>query len=630
MLSTPAVMLLAMGMAMLWLLTTADAQPSPAPKGWAAMADELRRRPDLTAPREAVLAAARQVVTTPLVRRVYHYADLGQSRTWLDGRAKFMDGQPRQEWFGLAMSDFGTSGTLLAELPLLAFAYRCTGEEVFRARIVSQLEETATWSPLQRPGWCLCVPAPDPVPADYWDGSWLATGQGIRALADTLELMPAGSVPPELLDKLHGLLRAEIRTIGDDWRLKRGWFRSGGGVPQTNQWVLPTEGLVRACLVLGKDQFPAEYEQGVANLLRSLDVQGRQGEFNEGVGYAMFTVGPMVAAAHAMGVQGDMRALDHSFLRAFPTWAVAHLQPGRYRVNCFDAGGGRTARNDGGTRDLLSTLAVFANSPVAGWALNTLYDGPTNALIGLLARTAPPSAEAPPLFAAYDGPARRVNWRESWADDASGVWVRGGHPLDGHDHFDRGHVNYIARGKPLLIEAGTPGYDNPAIHTLYSTVVGHNVLDVEGLKPRKAPAPITVDRLDAGGGDLVVDPTPGYSGLERWQRHVTWNLSQLTVADHVALPAGKSAAMTLRWHLGTDQPATITGAAGSWSVTWPEGTLTLTSSVPLQVAAEKLPDATVGLGKKDNGWDHMHTCVIVRTATPTTVWEVKTTVVAAP
>ncbi|NLF73894.1 MAG: hypothetical protein GX575_33210 [Candidatus Anammoximicrobium sp.] len=97
-------------------------------------------------------------------------------------------------------------------------------------------------------------------------------------------------MPPELMDMLRTLLCADIKTISDDWKLKRGWFRGGGGVPHTNQWVLPTEGLIRACLVLGKDRFPAEYELGVANLLRALDVQGKQGEFNEGIGYAMFTV----------------------------------------------------------------------------------------------------------------------------------------------------------------------------------------------------------------------------------------------------------------------------------------------------------------------------------------------------
>jgi hypothetical protein len=442
--------------------------------------------------------------------------------------------------------------------------------------------------------------------------------------------MPAGSLPPERVGKLHDLLRAEIKTISEDWKLKRGWFRGGEGRPQTNQWVLPTEGLIRACLVLGKDEFPAEYEMGVANLLRALDVQGTEGEFNEGIGYAMFTVGSMVAAAHAMAVHGDMRALDHPFLRAFPTWAVEHLQPGRYRINCFDAGGAKTGRNDGGARGLFATLALFANSPVANWALNAQYDGPTTDLIGLLAHTLPPSTEAPPLFVCYDGPARRVNWRSSWNDDATGVWVRGGHPLDSHDHFDRGHVNYIVRGKPLLIEAGTPSYDNPSLGTLYDSVVGHNVLDVEGLEPKRAPAPMGVTRLDGDGGDCTVDGVAGYPGLQRWQRHVTWDLSHLTVTDQVTAPAEKPAVMTFRWHLGSDQPATITGEAGDWRVAWPGGALTLSSPSALQVTQERLPDNTVCLGKKDNGWDFLHTCIIVRTAEPQSSWDLTTTVAAAP
>jgi hypothetical protein len=220
--------------------------------------------------------------------------------------------------------------------------------------------------------------------------------------------------------------------------------------------------------------------------------------------------------------------------------------------------------------------------------------------------------------------------RSSWTDDADGVWVRGGHPLDGHDHFDRGHVSYIVRGKPLLIEAGTPGYDNPAIHTLYSTVVGHNVLDVEGLKPRKAPAPLTVSRLDAGGGDLTVDGTACYPGLKHWRRRASWDGSQLTVEDQVAAPADKPLVMLFRWHLGTDQPVKITGEGGNWQVAWPDGTLALTSPVPVTVTQEQLPDNTICLGKKDNGWDFMHTCVVVRSAQSVSSVHLTTTVRGAP
>ena len=296
--------------------------------------------------------------------------------------------------------------------------------------------------------------------------------------------------------------------------------------------VLPTEGLILACLVLGKDRYAAEYELGVANLLRVLDVQGQTGRVQRR--HRLRHVHRQLDAGRSPrdGLAGRFPRSRIFVPRGFPTWAVHHLQPGRFRVNCFDARGARTPRNDSGTRQLLETLAVFARSQAAARSPSTLYDGPTNDLAGLLAGTAtlphvgeslrdsqPVSerpAYVPTCFACYDGPARRVNWRSSWTDDADGVWVRGGHPLDGHDHFDCGHVNYIVRGKPLLIEAGTPGYDNPAIHTRYSTVVGHNLLEVEGIKPRKAPAPLTVSRLDAGGGDLTVDGTACYPGLKHW------------------------------------------------------------------------------------------------------------------
>ncbi|MBI2297913.1 MAG: heparinase II/III family protein [Armatimonadetes bacterium] len=609
-----------------WIPVWCGLAAQPAPAGWAALADQAAQRPDLAEPLHNTVNWARKVTANPIVKRVHRYEDIGRDRSWLDGRAKFMGGQPRQAWFGLAMSDFGATNILLTELPLLAFAYRCTREEPFRARIEAQLRETATWSPLQRPGWQLCVPAPDPVPADYDDGSWLATGQGVRALADTLELLPDGALPADVTAGIHALLRAEIPRIRDDWKLHHGWFRSGDGRPQTNQWVLPTEGLIRACLAEGRERFAAEYELGVANLLRAMDVQGRQGEFNEGIGYAMFTVGSMLAAAHAMAADGDLRALNHPFLSGFPTWAVEHLQPGRFRVNCFDGGGARTPRDDWATRGLLSTLVAFTGSPVARFALNRLYDSPSTDLVGLLTRASTGPEEAPPLFACYDGPARRVNWRESWDDAASGVWIRGGHPLDSHDHFDRGHVNFIAAGQPLLIEAGTPSYDTPGIDRLYQSVAGHNVLEVTGLAATRSPAPITVARLGPEGGDVTVDPTACYPGLERWLRHVVWDKARLAVDDEVAGVPGRPAALLFRWHLGTQAEAEVSGDAGRWTVRWPEGEITLDSSLRVQVTAEKLPDNTVCLGQKDNGWDFLHTCVVVRTAEPAETWRLSTTV----
>jgi len=591
---------------------------------WAVSLDFARDNDALAADRDRLIAKARQVAATAIVRRVYKYEDVGKFRTWLDGRARALEGCPRQVWFALAMSDYGTSRAINSELPLLAAAYRLSGEETFRSRILIQLEETVTWSPLQRPGYTLYTPSAKAVPPDFNDGNWLATGMGVRALADTLEIMPSGSVPDALLEEINLLLTKEIDSIADDWRTKRSWFIRSNN-PRTNQWVLPTEGLIRACLVLGNEKHPEEYELGVRDLLAAMDSQGPKGEFYEGIGYANFTVTSMLHAAHAMAVAGDRRGLDHPFLRRFPAWMAHHLQPGRFRINCFDAGGAKTPTTDGGFRGLLSLFVALTDAPVARWTLNNQFSGTSDDFVGLLARGSAGEIRDPGLLARYES-ATRVNWRSSWADDATGVWVRGGHRLDGHDHFDRGHVNFILRGRPILIEAGTPSYDNPRIHTHYSTVIGHNVLEVPGTVMKKSPASITVHRLDGDGGEVLVNPTAGYTAVERWHRNVTWNESHLDVVDEVVFPADELKKAVFRWHLGTQGDVRIAGNGQQFVVTWEDVEITFESSVPLSAETELLPDNTVNLGERI-GPDHLHRCVLVRTAEPCNAWTLKTSVV---
>ena len=201
-------------------------------------------------------------------------------------------------------------------------------------------------------------------------------------------------------------------------------------------------GLIRACIVLGKENHQEEYELGVGNMLKALDAQGPQGEFYEGIGYANFTVTSMLHAAHAMAAAGDRRAIDHAFLRRFPTWMAHHLQPGRFRVNCFDAGRGEDAADGSGLpRNSVAVPAVDerprrpvdAGTPILRSQRRS--DRPCLPVQPPVPRKNRPSS--PPT--AVPG---RVNWRSGWSDDASGVWIRGGHPLDGHDHHDRGHVNF--------------------------------------------------------------------------------------------------------------------------------------------------------------------------------------------
>lgn len=603
-------------------------EDSPAALSWAVLLDQAQSDPLQEAKRLKLVEQARDAVKLPVIKRAKTLAEVGQNRIWLDGRANALE-EEIKESFALAMSDFAACSTLSTELPLLAAAYRITGETVFVDRVRAQLEEVAGWTPLQRPGWTLYTPG-NRLPQDGKDGNWLATGCGVRAIADTLEIIPEGILPDELKLKVNSLLEKEIAGVVDDWQTQRPWFVRTNN-PVTNQWVLPTEGLVRACLVTGVEKHRDAYDLGVKNLLAALDAHGPQGEFEEGFGYASFTVTSLLHAAHAMAVAGDRRAIDHPFLKNFSTWLVHHFQPGRMVINCFDAGGAYDAAER--VRPLLALLAVCTANPVSRWALAFQVKGPSEDLAGLAAGALPTVTmdAAPPLFGYYER-ATRVNWRSGWDENASGVWVRGGHALDQHDHQDRGHVNFIVRGKPILIEAGTPAYHHPRMMTEYTPGVGHNVLQLgvaavdgtaeagklvclPGWQKAGAVAPIHVDRLDASGGSVVVNGSSGYDGVSHWYRTVDWDASTMLITDEVVLEESDPEIILFRWHLGTEARVSILGDGNAYEVLISSGTrLLLESSTPVTVTQMKLPDNTLaGHGSEDDP-KNVHTCVIVQSA----------------
>jgi hypothetical protein len=599
--------------------------PAAVAPSWAQMLDRAKADPTIRAGCTALANSAREVLEKPIIRRPLRLEDVGQNRTWLDTRARFLEAEIRQQ-FAFAMADFAATRALADELPLLAAAYRLTGEAAFRDRIAAQLREMATWSPLQRPGWSLFAPG-NRLPKGGKDGNWLATGCGVRAITECLSLMPPDWSDQSLTEKLRALLEQEIQSVVDDWARKRTWFIRSRN-PISNQWVLPTEGLVEACPFLGVKEHQAAYDLGVTNLLLALDAHGDQGEFEEGFGYASFTVTAMLHAAQAMAAAGDRRAIDHPFLQNFPTWLVHHLQPGDMIINCFDAGPGCDAAQR--MRPLMSLVLACENSPVANWTLAQQTGGPGSDLPGLIARgrMAAAASEAPALYAGY-GRATRVNWRSSWGKDAAGVWVRGGHPLDQHDHADRGHVNLIWHGRPILIEAGTPDYGNSLMKTYFHSAVGHNVLQLgtefpadpahpdktlplPGWQKEKAIAPIAVRELTAQGGDVTVSCAKGYDDLAHWDRRVRWQADWMKVSDEVVLAGGKTNVISFRWHLGTEAKVSFTQRDRECEVAWSGAKIVLSADAPISVSQASLPDNTLC---NHTGFDepgNRHTCVTVQ------------------
>ncbi|MBC8008921.1 MAG: heparinase II/III family protein [Burkholderiales bacterium] len=545
----------------------------------------------------------------PVYRRQYSYADLGRGRSWIDPRAYNMR-DPHREVFALALSDYNMAGGIAAELPLLASAWVLKAEAPVGRRLLEQLEEVTGWSPLQRAGWSISMSTPLPAR----DGnSWLATGVGVRALADTLEILGDDPLIAKVRPAIVALLEKEARLVADDWREKRPWFVQSQ-MTRNNQWLLPTEGLVRAALVVGKDRLRYEYELGVANLLTALDSMGPNGEFDEGISYSTMTVESALSAARAMAAAGDFRALKHPFLKNYPRWYVHHFQPGRRVINAFDCVGVSGAdRAHGHYRDFLSQLVFMTGSDDAGWAARNLFDpARPEYYITLLAagsggRANPP---APPTFAAYER-ATRVNWRSSWADDATGVWVRGGHKLDIHDHPDRGHVNFILRGRPVFIEQGMIHYGEP-LSPEFAGPGGHNILQLDKRITIKAPAPITVRRLDEQGGEIALEPTKGYRRLRLWRRQVRWDAASLDVKDEVAVREDRTDRMLFTWHTGSDVPVKLSGGGTTWTASWDGVVVTLSADVPIQVTQATRRNGTLQ-AKRGQGDTAEHAALTVAT-----------------
>jgi hypothetical protein len=563
---------------------------------------------------EPLVSAARDLIfdpNRPLMRRAADYADLGRNRTWIDPRALKLRGE-QQEVFALAMSDYDLANKAAGEVPLLAAAYVLSEDPRLGARLLEQLREMTRWSPMQRMGWTKFEPGA-PLPAD--DGnSWLATGMGVRAITDALEILGDDPLIAEVRPALLELLRKEIDHVSRDWADRRPWFVQQRNT-RTNQWMLPTEGLIRACLVIGPSEVPVAYELGVANLFAALDSFGPAGEFDEGLAYATMTVQSALSAARAMAAAGDLRAIAHPFIAKHPSWYVQHFQPARRVINAFDCVGVSVARRDDlDYREHLALLALSTGSPDATWALRTLFDpAEARSPTALLASTIrlPADFTAPAPFAAY-ARATRVNWRSSWADEATGIWVRGGHKEDFHDHNDRGHVNFILRGRPVLIEQGMVHYG----HDHYSRFAGpdgHNLLQLVGRAVTHAAAPLTVRTLAADGGDITVDATAGHRRLERWHRHVKWQADALEVIDEVKVREDRVDQMQFTWHTGAQAPVKLTGTGMHWRAAWSDAVIEIESDQPLVIIQEAAGNATL-LDKKWQSELAPHVKLTVKTA----------------
>jgi len=421
-------------------------------------------------------------------------------------------------------------------------------------------------------------------------------------------------VSPELRDKLHALLQNEVASVRDDFATSRPWYVNS---PVSNQFVLPSVGVVRACIELGKRRGDADYEFGIANLLRALAAQGKDGAHHEGARYGSFTTREILMAARACAQNGDRRLIEHPHLQNFGFWLLHMMQPGNHLVNISDGIdrivqlqneevptvklGSRQSPPGAAILDSLMLWEMATGEPTVRATLArlfpNLYPSALSAEYSTWLEKQPKAQVETAPFASFSS-SPLVAWRSGWDDKADGVWVRGGSPQDSHDHRDRGHVNYIVNGKEALIEAGSTDYaEVMKTPEPYQGGLGHNVLQIgstpAGAQRKGGNVPLTIKKLDAEGGDMTVSPTSEYDPklLKNWTRHVTWNKAGLQVEDAVALSDGVLQPILFRWHLATDAAVDISFANDQKSVrvSWPDGVLTLQADAPLQVTTAQLP-----------------------------------------
>ena len=581
------------------------------------------REPALAVSRSELIAEAKKDAAKPVLRRPHNLQELAAWRVPLkyEARPPHMSELADREWeiFSLSQGDNKAGDLLKTELPRLAAAATLTADAELTGRALGQLEELATWAPLERRGWSLRNTNPR-FSGD--DGAWLGTGWLVRAIVDTVELLPPEKIPASLRGALNQRLAAELAAMKEDWESRRPPYVRGQ-VAFSNQWILPNEAMVRACLHLGVEHHRPAYELGIANLTRSMDAQGAAGEFVEGLRYADLSLESLYAIARATARAGDERLRAHPFLRGFPTWLVHHYQPGGFLINAFDSPGsarGNLARDQG----LLATAALVSGNPHALWALHTRA-GFGHTLDAIFAAQLPADLVNTPTLSADYPKATRLNWRSSWEDEtATGLWLRGGHAADSHDHMDRGHVNFIIGSRALLIEAGTLTYAVPNFPTHMRSVAGHNVLQVGAEPPERLTpavleragqilttshraAPITVERIDEGGGVATVDLSRCYSSVVKWSRCVAWDHRSVTIEDQVELK--QPDIVQFRWHLGVPTKAPNTIDTGRIRVA--EILVTYSGDEPLAAHLEPMPDATLAAGKITE-----HACVVVRTKAP--------------
>ncbi|MBC2602731.1 heparinase II/III domain-containing protein [Puniceicoccus vermicola] len=585
-----------------------------------------------------ILEKAAAIAQGPILERADSVADMepNSGKRVTDSRAKWKSLLERKpdaaEPFALASGDMGASRILFEELPLLAATYRINGSPEVKDYMIRQLEEIATWSPFQRPGWTL-PHRKDELPPEG-DGVWLATGTMLQTLALVFDILPEDTLPDDLVESIRTRMREEVELTYDHWVREIPWYVQKEA-SHSNQWIVPASGMLIGAISLGEEDLQDAYELGLKSLTLSLANTGSDGSMNEGYIYALsWSMRSLILANHFMNETGNQQFAKNRFFTNLPGWIALFFQPGGNLVNAFD--GFRTQTGEvNAVRPDVTFVAGITGDASLQWVINNILEGPSPDFSGLLVLAESSQPVQPSLWGVFEKSSLLI-WRSSWNTNASGLWARGGDVDDFHDHHDRGHVNFIVDGVPILIESGTPGYSHPQKKQNYDSAMGHNVLLWgEEIYPAKQPAGIQVTRLSEEGGIAAIDLQSVYNQLESYTRHLEWSTRNLIVKDTLTASESDAQPASIRWHLSSDSPLEIEEENGQFVVRVPSSTknlnhgkklelpavqISIRSNIGITVQEQKHPDHTLKFRSQNN----LHTVLEIRADAPVTDWTLET------
>ena len=318
---------------------------------------------------------------------------------------------------------------------------------------------------------------------------------------------------------------------------------------------------------------------------RYLTQYGRDGEFNESVGYSLATRLPVTyfSALNYATLGKENRLNGWPFVPTSIWNAYTYLPPGRLMA----FGDGDVERP--AETAYFATVAAASQNPLIQWfyanspqAKTGMEDELPLWLLGYDPRLIERSPNgALPLGRAFQEHAAIMVSRTSWNLDSTECVVYGKAGIVvNHEHHDAGQLCIDSRGQRLIVDLGSPStypadfFGDKRWNYYNASWTGHNVLTIDGQQMKAARG--TVGKIlatefnDRRGGYWQLDLTELYQDASHVKRTVAHCLPGIVaVVDDAAFPSPQN--LSLRWH--TADKATP-NADGSFVVVTPAATLT--------------------------------------------------------